>query len=385
MQLLSQCIEQRFGGEFISSIYMKNTKEGIAYKNLNTTTSIESFYTSDGGQNWQPQQIRLLERPSVGIDLYPINDSIAFSILNGGSILKNLGQEITPLNHGSNFFNSFDLGHPNKFFGLTSNNKIGISENGGVSWTFYNVFNQELNRYYNVSFPDIEIGYVVGSFGSIRKSKDGGKTWRAANSSTSNNLLKVNFVSADTGWVAGEGGYLAKTVDGGDSFEQQIQGYTGIISDMVFMDKNTGYAVGTSGAFFRTIDGGKVWQRIKTGSFENLWSISCPAKDTCWMCGEAGTIIKFAGSPTITDIEEEYVSSKSLSKPSLYPNPAKDILNIYTQAPISKAVVYHSQGSKIMEHKNTNAIDVSGLESGLYYIELWDCACGRTIQKFVKN
>ena len=64
-------------------------------------------------------------------------------------------------------------------------------------------------------------GYVVNGFqvnGTLRKTTDGGMTWRVLNSGTTQPLFSVFFVDANTGWVAGDSGTILKTTNGGSAW-----------------------------------------------------------------------------------------------------------------------------------------------------------------------
>ena len=58
---------------------------------------------------------------------------------------------------------------------------------------------------------------------------------------------------------------------------------------------------------------------------------------------------------------------------SIYPNPAKDILNISCKngVTIDEVLIYNQTGQKVLERKlSNNTIDVSNLQKGMYIVEL---------------
>ena len=68
---------------------------------------------------------------------------------------------------------------------------------------------------------------------------------------------------------------------------------------------------------------------------------------------------------------------------TLYPNPAQDILNIETQQQIETVKIYNLQGQLIKE-VSTNSIDVSNLNTGLYFVQV--TVDGKSItKKFIKE
>ena len=70
---------------------------------------------------------------------------------------------------------------------------------------------------------------------------------------------------------------------------------------------------------------------------------------------------------------------------TLYPNPANTTLGINTSLQIAKLLVYQSNGTKVLESKVTEKLDVSALPEGLYLLEVWDMEGRRVVKKFEKR
>ena len=68
----------------------------------------------------------------------------------------------------------------------------------------------------------------------------------------------------------------------------------------------------------------------------------------------------------------------------LFPNPAKDVMHISSQATIKNSRVYDILGNIIKETSGLNSIDISNLSSGVYFIEV-STDTGKSIQKFIKE
>lgn len=169
---------------------------------------------------------------------------------------------------------------------------------------------------YDVQFLDTQTGFVVGEFGKILKTTDGGKTWHDKQASLVGEeyfdimelptFFDVDFRSETEGYVAGLEGRVAKTTDGGETWawvEHGVEEYdapfysidllpggavwgvggsgqaihagaggelgkgnlgtrvTNWIRDVEFLDDNTGWMVGGFGFIMNTSDGGKTWFR----------------------------------------------------------------------------------------------------------------------------
>jgi len=72
-------------------------------------------------------------------------------------------------------------------------------------WVWQNPLPQG-NDLRNASFIDANTGTVVGFFGTIVRTTDGGESWVIQTSGTTQNLWGVSFSDANNGTTVGEGG-----------------------------------------------------------------------------------------------------------------------------------------------------------------------------------
>jgi photosynthesis system II assembly factor YCF48-like protein len=98
-----------------------------------------------------------------------------------------------------------------------------------------------------VACVDANHGWAVGYDGTIVATTDGGATWTAQTSGTTNTLIWVSFVDANHGWAVGEFGTIVATTDGGASWTAQTSGTTNHLYGVFFVDASHGWAVGTGG------------------------------------------------------------------------------------------------------------------------------------------
>ena len=130
---------------------------------------------------------------------------------------------------------------------------------------------------------------AVGAFGTLLSTSDGGATWRKHelswdrlipnitkdSGSLEPNLNAVYFANPEMGWIVGEFGLVLKTTDGGRTWTSQTYG-----SDrpqlfaVMFRDKLTGWSVGQQGTLLKTTDGGRNWIAVDIGTRRNLYGIS---------------------------------------------------------------------------------------------------------------
>ena len=74
----------------------------------------------------------------------------------------------------------------------------------------------------------------------------------------------------------------------------------------------------------------------------------------------------------------------SVEKIAIYPNPAKDFVNINTNSKVSKVTVFGTDGKQLLEDSNSK-INVSKLPAGVYLLKI-DFADGKSsTQKIVKQ
>ena len=84
--------------------------------------------------------------------------------------------------------------------------------------------------------------------------------WYSVASDTEFILYDVEFIDSKKGFIVGNWGIILYTIDGGESWTiQNPYDFTVHLSGVHFPTADTGYAVGQSCAVKRTIDGGATW------------------------------------------------------------------------------------------------------------------------------
>jgi photosystem II stability/assembly factor-like uncharacterized protein len=170
---------------------------------------------------------------------------------------------------------------------------------------------------YDVQFVDANTGWIVGEFGKIFHTTDGGKIWNEQeNSLIGGEVLDaldlptffgVRFVNASEGVTSGLDGKIARTSDGGATwkFEKMKLDYPivdPLYSPYIFAD-GTGWAVGGAGEVVRLTAAAGVeaagrvelaeWQRVKLGMEVLTWlrGIYWLDHDNGWVVGGYGLIL----------------------------------------------------------------------------------------------
>ncbi len=179
------------------------------------------------------------------------------------------------------------------------------TSNGGETWEAHRIEVSQIGLsgdtslavpdiiYYSVKFADQLEGWMVGEYGNIRHTVDGGKTWDAQHESLLDELVakggskdvmtlgaffKVHFTDKNTGFAVGAGGAVAITQDGGKKWswiarEGNKADVPGLHMYNVTTPSNDGklLMVGTNGTILTSGDGGNVWLPSKAPGGVFTW------------------------------------------------------------------------------------------------------------------
>ena len=119
---------------------------------------------------------------------------------------------------------------------------------------------------YDVDFPTPERGWIVGEFGTIFTTSDGGKAWVSQRSPVENTLFGVAFTDAEHGWAVGLDSTMLRTTDGGVTWEQVRvpipKGFFLALYD-VAVQGSFGWAIGDRGLLLNSSDGGGSWKLVQ--------------------------------------------------------------------------------------------------------------------------
>ncbi len=117
-------------------------------------------------------------------------------------------------------------------------------------------------------------GWVVCSFGKIRKTTNGGITWENQFSGTNVNLNAVHFVNLSTGWVVGEDGLILYTSNGGANWQVQSSGIANRLLSVHFFNASNGLIAAASSQILRTTNGGVNWSAVTVLGFnQNIQAV----------------------------------------------------------------------------------------------------------------
>jgi photosystem II stability/assembly factor-like uncharacterized protein len=145
------------------------------------------------------------------------------------------------------------------------------------------------DNFYDVAIQD-ERAWIVGYYGTILRSRNGGLTWELQQSGTHEALFRVNFIDSNEGWVSGGYGTLLYTADGGNTWQRQQAPVAEHLFGLNFIDRRRGWAVGSRGTVLATEDGGRTWENRSVGEDVILNDVRFIDAKRGWAVGEFGRI-----------------------------------------------------------------------------------------------
>ena len=117
----------------------------------------------------------------------------------------------------------------------------------------------------DVYFVDAEHGYVLGAYGLLLETRDGGRSWQPLIEALGNlDGFHLNVMTrvGDALLIAGEGGMLFRSLDIGQSWEALLSPYDGSFFGLQTLGDRQVVAYGLRGNAFESLDGGDSWQRL---------------------------------------------------------------------------------------------------------------------------
>lgn len=161
----------------------------------------------------------------------------------------------------------------------------------------------------SVAFGDQRIGLAVGDAGTILRTQDGGSTWQkipvpddiplpeeVADVVERSDILfyDVTFPTPDRAWIVGEFGVILASTDGGLTWTAQKNPVQSTLFGVAFADGDNGWAVGMSAVMLRTRDGGATWARVdipkRPGFSLSLYTVAVRGHNA-WAIGDSGFLL----------------------------------------------------------------------------------------------
>lgn len=150
-----------------------------------------------------------------------------------------------------------------------------------------------LDRFYGVVEPAPDQLWLVGSFGKIIRSNDGGRNWVIQRTDGDINLQAIAAWDTSAAVAVGDDSSLLLTHDGGATWEARAS--DAIPENIKLMDvgifpDGQAWVVGDRGTILRSVDRGETWQLMRQREDVGLQGFTRMG-DRIWVVGEFGTIL----------------------------------------------------------------------------------------------
>jgi photosystem II stability/assembly factor-like uncharacterized protein len=136
-------------------------------------------------------------------------------------------------------------------------------------------------------------GWVVGGYGTIIRTTNGGKSWQHQSSGTVGSLIDVDFVDSSHGWACSDDGTVLRTTNSGVTWTPYaVPGPTLSIYAVDFASTMTGYCGNSAGTVFKSINGGQSWTTLAAPISGGVQLIAFKTTKIGWVCDDEGNIVK---------------------------------------------------------------------------------------------
>lgn len=147
----------------------------------------------------------------------------------------------------------------------------------------------------DVLFTDEQHGWVVGAYGLVFATADGGYTWQSLMGAVDNPKgLHFYRILADgqTIFLVGEQGLLLRSDDHGRSFNALPSPYKGSLFGLARGDATTLVAYGLRGHALRSNDDGQEWQAVTLEQSDTLTADARLADGSLLLADETGRVLR---------------------------------------------------------------------------------------------
>jgi len=151
----------------------------------------------------------------------------------------------------------------------------------------------------DVWFRNDQEGFVVGSYGMLLHTNDGGQNWELVSDRMDNpeayHLNQITPAPDGNLYIAGEAGFVFRSTDGGMSWDSLEPGYEGSFYGILVIPGAGGdyelLAYGLRGNLFSSTDKGETWNALNSGTTGTLMCGILLDDGTVFLAGQGGTIL----------------------------------------------------------------------------------------------
>ena len=166
------------------------------------------------------------------------------------------------------------------------------SSDGGSEWVVQHLAPEWESPLLDVWFADANHGIAVGTYGLLLETHDGGERWeRRTLNQEKPHLYAVTEDRDHTLYIVGEFGSVFRSRDGGRSWTAASSPYGGTFFGALALSDGALLVFGLRGNLYRSEDGGQAWRRLETGTTASLMDGQERADGTVVIVGLSGTVL----------------------------------------------------------------------------------------------
>jgi len=184
-----------------------------------------------------------------------------------------------------------------------------------------------VNPFLDVWFANENSGFVVGAYGLIFRTQDGGESWTDLSPRLDNaqkfHLNAITDIAGGAMVIVGEAGQIHVSVDNGESWERRESPYPGSLFGVTGTgDVNEILAFGLRGTLLHSTDLGRSWTTKNTGSTATL-NDGVSKDSRIILVGNSGAVLTSGNGG---DTFREYLRDDRLGLMSVVPISGTDLL-----------------------------------------------------------
>ena len=149
--------------------------------------------------------------------------------------------------------------------------------------------------FFDVYFSDESHGFIVGAYGLIFMTQDGGKIWHPWRNHIDNpndkHLYCINALGSSL-YIAGEEGTLYRSIDAGQSFTGIKTPYRGSYFGVIQLPGNKVLVYGLRGNAYWSDDGGENWRQSETGTQATLTAGLALSDGSVVLVNQGGEVLR---------------------------------------------------------------------------------------------
>jgi photosystem II stability/assembly factor-like uncharacterized protein len=184
------------------------------------------------------------------------------------------------------------------------------TSDGGKTWESLKTPTEDY--LFAVDFSSPRNGVAVGKAGAVLTTDDGGTTWVKRDAGTDRNLFSVAFASPQHVWAIGDWGAVFESRDGGATWKDRTLPNDVVLTSQSWPDDQNGFIAGEFGTIERTTDGGATWSKMETGTEKTLFGVAFSSPTTGWAVGIDGLVVRTRDGGATWQVQRGALGGESL-------------------------------------------------------------------------